>query len=133
MRIIKRSKTAQKSELEIQDKFSLRIFSRQNWTKFCLGLHTAVVFRMQSFNLQSDLQQLENNIPSFIIKLFPLMIFDSFGLLKLSSLASSVHTPPSYRVRHRNFIFGMNMSLVYVHQIFSDSEFSNGSHFGIFI
>ena len=59
-----------KSALEIQDKFSLRKNSVQeffpmvriffwtefclglylSWTEFCLGLHIAVVFRMQSFN-----------------------------------------------------------------------------------
>ena len=75
---IERSETAQKSALEIRDKFSLRqnavhdkIQSENffpmvgkiffwtefclevylSWTEFCLGLHTAVVFRMQSFNL----------------------------------------------------------------------------------
>ena len=50
--------------LEIQDNFFLTIFSRRNffltgkyfsqifsWTEFCLGLHAAVVFRKQSFNL----------------------------------------------------------------------------------
>ena len=64
---IERSETAQKSALEIRDKFSLRQNAVQDkiqsenffltvgenffWTEFCLGLHTAVVFRMQSFNL----------------------------------------------------------------------------------
>ena len=71
---IKRSETAQKSALEIQDKFSTRqnavqdkiqsenffptvgkIFFGLNlsWTEFHLGLHTTVVFRMQSFNYSS--------------------------------------------------------------------------------
>ena len=67
------SETTQKSALEIQDKSSLRqnavrdkiqsekisknffptTFFLINFfaTEFCLGLHTAVVFRMQSFNI----------------------------------------------------------------------------------
>ena len=68
------SERTRKSALEIQDKiqsenfffqqifFPIKLFSRQkkicwkknSWilsqTEFCLGLHTAVVFRMQSFN-----------------------------------------------------------------------------------
>ena len=52
----------------------------------------------------------------------------------LSALVSSpVHTPPSHRVRHKNFICGMNMP--YAHQMFSDSDlqFLNGSHFDTFL
>ena len=64
---IRRSKTAQRRALEIQDKFSLRqnavhdkIQSKNFFpmvgnfffqTEFCLRLHTAVVFCMQLFNL----------------------------------------------------------------------------------
>ena len=77
---IERSETAQKSAMEIREKFSprqnavkdkiqsenffqtVRIFIfwtefclRLNFSRtvFCLGLHTAVVFRMRSFNLYS--------------------------------------------------------------------------------
>ena len=77
MMSIGRSETAQRSTLEIQDKFSPRqnavqdkiqsenffltvrkkIFQTEfclrlylSWTEFFLGLHTAAVFRMQSFN-----------------------------------------------------------------------------------
>ena len=57
---LRKSETTSKAK-KISDK---NIFSRQNffldldfvsdwifsWTEFCLGLHTAVVFRMESFN-----------------------------------------------------------------------------------
>ena len=66
--------------MQSETKFSPRIFSQQleifcsffglnfvldcicltlnlSRTEFCLGLHTAVVFRIQSFNLKLDLQQ----------------------------------------------------------------------------
>ena len=45
--------------------------------------------------------------------------------VSLSALLSSMYSPPRHMVRHRNFLFGVNMytSLVYVHQIFSDSDF----------
>ena len=42
----------------------------------------------------------------------------------LGSVSFSVYSPPSHMVRHRNFIFGkyVHTSLVYEHQIFSDSD-----------
>ena len=49
------------------------------------------------------------------------LLLGSVSLLVLASV-SSVYSPPSHMVRHRNFIFGVNMSLVYAHQILGDSD-----------
>ena len=53
-----------------------------------------------------------------------------------SALVSSVHTPPSYKVRQKLHIWYTYalMALVYAHQIFShcDLKILNGSHFGTF-
>ena len=51
----------------------------------------------------------------------------------LGSAFVSVHTPPSHRIKHTNFIFGTDMYpyLVYPHQIFSHSDLwlLNNTHF----
>ena len=73
------SETAQKSALEIRDnvrdkiqsekkskiflstKFFSTIFQIMSQTGFCLGLHTAIVFRVQSFNYNSVPRALKVN------------------------------------------------------------------------
>ena len=39
-----------------------------------------------------------------------------------SSTLSSVYSPPSHWVRHRNFIDSINVSVVHAHQVFSDLD-----------
>ena len=63
----------------------------------------------------------------------PSLVFGSFGLSKslhalsvvchAAASSASVQSSPSHRIRHRNFMFGVNMH-IHVPSI------SNGSHFG---